>query len=79
MDWCEPGLLAKFSQNDYLKNLLLGTDDAILAECSPYDRIWGIGLAIDDPRVQDPSMWRGENLLGRMLMDVRHQLRMGNF
>ena len=50
------------------------TGDAVLVEASPVDRIWGIGLAADDPRARDPSIWLGLNLLGFALMKVRAQL-----
>jgi ribA/ribD-fused uncharacterized protein len=43
-------------------------------EASPYDRIWGIGLAAEHEDVSRPSRWRGLNLLGFALMDVREQL-----
>ena len=36
------GLLEKFRQNEGLKQQLLETGDAILAECAVQDRIWGI-------------------------------------
>ncbi|WP_238162872.1 NADAR domain-containing protein [Kribbella capetownensis] len=41
---------------------------------SPLDRIWGIGLAADDPRAGDPAAWRGLNLLGFALMQARSEL-----
>ena len=44
------------------------------AEASPLDRIWGIGLAGDDERAQDPARWRGLNLLGFALMEARARL-----
>jgi ribA/ribD-fused uncharacterized protein len=69
------GNLAKFNQNDRLRQYLLGTRDALLAEASPCDRIWGIGLAATDPRARDPARWRGENQLGTSLMEVRTQLK----
>lgn len=69
------GLLAKFEQNSGLKRQLLATGSAPIAECSPNDCIWGIGLALDDPRHQDTAQWRGQNLLGHALMRVRETLR----
>ena len=43
------GLTAKFSQNEDLKAKLKATDNLILAECAVKDRIWGIGLSMNDP------------------------------
>ena len=65
------GLVAKFSQNPELKEILLSTKGSLIAECSPYDKIWGIGMNVNDPAVQIPSKWKGENLLGCSLMKVR--------
>jgi len=67
------GNLAKFGQNDRLKHYLLGTRDEVLVEASPLDSIWGIGLARDDERAKDPLQWRGTNLLGFALMEVRRR------
>jgi hypothetical protein len=69
------GNVAKFSQNEELKKYLLGTGDDILAEANPQDPIWGIALAETNPDAKDPEKWRGKNLLGNILMDVRNQLR----
>lgn len=66
---------AKFSQNPELKEALIATGDAIIAEASPYDKIWGIGLKATDPDSQDPTKWKGQNLLGKALMRVREELR----
>jgi ribA/ribD-fused uncharacterized protein len=68
------GNLAKFGQHDDLRAFLVATGDKILVEASPYDRIWGVGLAADHPDVGRPSAWRGLNLLGFALMDVRERL-----
>ena len=56
------GLKAKFSQNAELKEKLIDTGDAILAECAVRDQIWGIGLSMRDPNRLDRSKWRGKNL-----------------
>src|SRR5262245_47966360 len=67
------GNLAKFSQNPGLREMLLASGDRIIAEASPRDAIWGIGMAEDNPGVTDTSQW-GLNLLGRALMKVRQTI-----
>ena len=69
------GLMEKFRQNEDLREKLLDTGDEILAECSPKDKIWGIGLALDDIRRCELNAWKGQNLLGFALMVVRDELR----
>ncbi|MGG1445348.1 NADAR family protein [Brevibacillus laterosporus] len=67
--------LLKFSQHPELKSYLLHTGNRVLVEASPYDRVWGIGLAQNHPDAERPQHWRGENLLGFALMLVREQFR----
>lgn len=69
------GNLAKFSQNESLKSFLLNTKERVLVEASPYDRIWGIGMSAEDKDCENPLLWRGKNLLGFCLMEVRDILR----
>jgi hypothetical protein len=69
------GNMAKFGQNPDLRETLLATGDKTLVEASPMDRIWGVGLRADDGRILDRSQWRGQNLLGRALVEVRERLR----
>ena len=69
------GNLAKFQQNPEMGAQLLATGDKLLVEASPLDRIWGVGLRADDSRVHDRGTWRGQNLLGEALMQVRAQMR----
>ena len=68
------GLLAKFSQNTKLKEQLKATGNAVLAECAVKDRIWGIGLSMNDQDRLDRAKWKGQNLLGYALMMVRDRL-----
>ncbi|ARU56671.1 putative ABC transporter periplasmic component [Oleiphilus messinensis] len=69
------GNMAKFSQHPELLSYLLGTGERVLVEASPLDKIWGIGLAADDPLASSPDVWPGLNLLGYALMEVRSRLR----
>ena len=68
------GNLLKFAQDESLKSFLLNTGSKILVEASPYDKIWGIGMKQDEKGVKDPSNWKGQNLLGFALMEVRKTL-----
>ncbi|MDB4963462.1 MAG: cyclohydrolase [Myxococcales bacterium] len=68
------GSRAKFTQNPQRLELLLATKGTTLVEASPFDRIWGIGLAASNPKAQDPSLWRGQNLLGKILTQLRDEL-----
>ena len=56
-------VLAKFQQNKKLKRALLATQDAILIEGNTWnDTFWGV------------CRGRGENNLGKILMEVRNEL-----
>ncbi|UXI67933.1 NADAR family protein [Tahibacter amnicola] len=57
-------LIAKFTQHDELRQLLLDTGDAWLIEHTANDSYWGDG--------GDGS---GKNKLGQLLMQVRDQIR----
>ena len=66
------GNLLKFSQNENLKNLLLSTGNSLIAEAAENDPVWGIGLSVQEAK--QGRQWRGENLLGKVLVEVREQL-----
>jgi ribA/ribD-fused uncharacterized protein len=57
--------LAKFTQHEDLKSILLGTGEALLVEHTTNDRYWGDGGA--------PG--KGKNMLGQTLMAVRETVR----
>jgi ribA/ribD-fused uncharacterized protein len=68
---------AKFTQHEDWQQQLLDTGDKVIVEASPYDIIWGVGLACDDPRVEDPKNWQGTNWLGEVIMQVREDIKNG--
>lgn len=68
------GNVAKFGRYPALRDYLLATGSRVLVEASPVDPIWGIGLAADAEDAADPARWRGLNLLGFALMEVRQRL-----
>ena len=56
------GVYAKFTQNEELKKLLLSTGDRIIHEHTRKDKVWGW------------YDWKGEDRLGRILMEVRKKI-----
>ena len=54
---------------------LLNTNSRILVEASPVDIIWGIGLTKESESSKNVYDWRGLNLLGFVLMEVRDLLK----
>ena len=69
------GVKAKFLQNPDMMKDLLDTGDALLCECAAHDRIWGIGIDLQNSEWQDVSNWNGSNYLGIILMEIREELR----
>jgi len=67
--------LYKYSQNEELKELLLNPEleGKHYVESSPLDKIWGIGVG-ETEALDDESNWRGQNLLGKVLDEVRDKL-----
>ena len=67
-------MIAKHLAKSKLKKMLKNTGDAMLAECAVRDKIWGIGLSMSDPKRLNIDEWRGQNLLGYALMQVREKV-----
>eukprot|EP01124_Arcella_intermedia_P020801 TRINITY_DN28326_c0_g1_i1.p1 TRINITY_DN28326_c0_g1~~TRINITY_DN28326_c0_g1_i1.p1 ORF type:complete len:166 (-),score=52.01 TRINITY_DN28326_c0_g1_i1:5-502(-) len=65
---------AKFSQNDKLKAHLMNTGSKILAEASPKDTVWGIGMEASHPDARVKAKWKGTNKLGEALMYARGRI-----
>ena len=66
---------AKFRQVDICKNFLLQTDNNVLIEANPADHFWAVGLHLRDSKLWDPKQWKGDNNLGKILMEVRAEIR----
>lgn len=57
-------LIRKKFENPLLRAMLLATEDAVLVEGNTWnDRVWGVCHGM------------GQNMLGRILMDVRDEIR----
>ena len=68
------GVLQKFLQNPELAEKLLETGKQMIAECAVKDKIWGIGLSMGDEERFCVDKWKGQNLLGQILMQVRAEI-----
>jgi ribA/ribD-fused uncharacterized protein len=82
------GCYNKFHQNENMKNQLLATKESILVEANATDYIWGVKMAISNPKISNPAAWiyyykpsetikekrNCHNLLGRILMAIRSNL-----
>jgi ribA/ribD-fused uncharacterized protein len=69
----ERGNFLKFSQNERLKETLLGTGYRAIVETSPNDRFWGIGY--DTESAEGSTENWDKNGLGEALMGVQEMLR----
>lgn len=65
--WMTRGIYRKVMEYDEIKTALLDTQDELIIETSMYDHFWGLG------RDQ-----RGENMLGKIWMDVRSKVQEKN-
>ena len=63
-------LILKCKQHRDVKERLLSTGRRLLAEASPFDKVWGIGLS-EEQALSRKQKWPGENLLGKTWMLVR--------
>lgn len=70
----EKAVCEKFSQNRQMADALKATPGKVLAEASPTDRFWGIGLGMHHANATVKSMWRGQNKLGSLLTALRNTL-----
>lgn len=76
-EWCKVRMrkmflvnLSKFSQNEDLKQIMLGTGKRKLVEASNRDLAWGSGVKLDDPDLLTKE-WTGYNRLGIVHEKVR--------
>lgn len=63
-DIMREALRAKFTQHKDLKKILLETGDALIVEHTKNDRYWG-----------DGGDGTGKNMLGKLLMELREELK----
>ena len=65
-------MLAKFKDNSDIRSFLLQT--GTLVGASPTDKVWGVGLPLQNPDCYIPEKWKGKNKAGKVLERVRQSL-----
>lgn len=69
------GVRAKFVQHPELQKQLLETGEKQIGEADARDSFWGIGTSAATELSKDPSKWKGQNQLGKILMNLRSEFR----
>jgi len=69
------GVRAKFVQHPELRKQLLETGDRLIGEANARDLYWGIGTAVSSEKSKHPDKWRGQNKLGKLLMELRDEFK----
>ena len=71
----EVAVKTKFVQNPVLRKKLVDTGNKALIACNVHDKYWGVGMKLQDKSVCDKSKWKGQNVLGNILLRVRENLK----
>ena len=66
---------AKFVQHPELRKQLLETGERLIGEANARDMYWGIGTSVESEKSKHPEKWRGQNKLGKLLMELRQEFR----
>ncbi len=66
------GAREKFKQNLDLKEILLNTGSSMMVEAAgPNDLVWGCGFYEDEAKITPENLWKGQNLLGKILTNLK--------
>ena len=68
----------KFWGNKMAREYLLQTGDMHLIFTSADQPFWGTGLDFPDPMNHDEANWKGHNVLGKLLSNIRDDIRVYN-
>ena len=71
----EKGVRAKFTQHPELRKKLVETGDKQIGKADGRNTFWGIGSSMTSDKSKTPSKWRGQNKLGKILMELRDTLK----
>jgi ribA/ribD-fused uncharacterized protein len=66
---------AKLMQHPDILRKLRDTGVRPIAEADPRGKYWGIGTSADTSKAKDVSRWPGKNVMGKILMNLRTELK----
>lgn len=69
------GVRSKFIQHPELRKQLLETGDRQIGEADARNLYWGIGTAVTSEKSKHPDKWRGQNKMGKLLMELRTEFK----
>ena len=69
------GVRSKFIQHPELRKQLLETGDRMIGEADARNLYWGIGTAETSEKSKHPEKWRGQNKMGKLLMELRTEFK----
>ena len=72
-DIMNEGVKAKFVQYPDLRTLLKETGDRKIGFADARNMYWGIGSSESVEKSKHPEKWRGRNMLGHILMEIREE------
>ena len=68
-----PAISAKFHQNPQLATHLTNTGKRTISEAT-VDKFWGNGIQLNNMNIFDQNQWKGDNVMGNLLMKIRSEL-----
>ena len=66
---------AKLMQHPEILKKLRDTGDRIIGEADARGKYWGIGTSADTSFAKNPERWKGKNMMGKILMELRTELK----
>ena len=75
IQFMKSALRAKFFSNFHLQKVLNETGDTLICEASKRDQYWGVGYTFGEQKLFEPKCWLGYNHMGKLLMEIRKELK----
>ena len=74
-DIMQKGIKTKFVQHPELRKQLQETGERMIGEADARNTYWGIGTSQSSEKSKHPDKWRGQNRIGKILMDLRKEFQ----